>query len=68
MEPLVFCLCLSSPFTEAVSVKLIIISTAKPESNVVDCKKERKKIDLSLMSAFLHLLTLLQQKEKCLSL
>jgi hypothetical protein len=65
MESLVFRLCFSSPFTEAISVKLIIISTAKPENNVADCKK---KIDLSLMSAFLHLLTLLEQKQKCLSL
>jgi hypothetical protein len=65
MESLVLYFCFSSPFTEAVSVKLIIISTANPENNSVDCKK---KIDLSLMSAFFHLLTLLQQKQKCLSL
>jgi len=63
MESLVFSLCFSSLFTKAVSVKLINISTAKPENNVVDCKE----IDLSLLSAFLHLLTLLQQKQKVYS-
>jgi len=60
MESLVFCLCFSFLFTKAVSMTLIIISTAKPEKNVVDFKET----DLSLKSAFLHLLAFLQQKQK----
>jgi len=51
MESLIFCLCLSSPFTEAVSVKLIIISTAKPENNTVDCKKNRSFSNVGFSSS-----------------
>jgi hypothetical protein len=50
LESLVFCLCSSSPFTEAVFVKLIIIS-AEPENNVVDLKKNRSFSNVGFSSS-----------------